>query len=126
MKRPKGFARFLKLANSYVKDPQKRSHMLSAVKEYARNKQPLIQNFKDDIATLVSLLKDWHKGRYTKVPMHTILLAVAALLYFLSPLDTIPDFMGVLGFTDDAAVVLFVLKTIQNEIHRYRDWKSND
>lgn len=98
--------------------------MLSAVKEYARNKQPLIQNFKGDISTLVSLLKDWHRGAYTKVPAHSIVLAVAALLYFLSPLDTIPDFMGALGFTDDAAVVLFVLKTIQNEIHRYRDWKS--
>lgn len=124
MKKPKGFARFLRLANSYVKDPQRRSHMLSAVKEYARNKQPLIQNFKDDISTLVNLLKDWHKGVYTKVPTHSIVLAVAALLYFLSPLDTIPDFMGALGFTDDAAVVLFVLKTIQSEIHRYRDWKS--
>jgi len=100
--------------------------MLGAVKEYAKDKQPLIRNFKDDLSTLVSLLKDWHKGFYTKVPVHTILLIVAALLYFLSPLDTIPDFLGALGFTDDAAVVFFVFKTIRDEISRYRDWKSGE
>lgn len=98
--------------------------MLGAVKEYAKNKQPLVRNFRDDLSTLISLLKDWHKGLYPKVPTPTILLVIAALLYFLSPLDTIPDFMGPLGFTDDAAVVLFVLNTIRNEINRYRDWKS--
>ncbi len=53
-----------------------------------------------------------------------ILLVVAALLYFLSPLDTIPDFLGAIGFTDDAAVVLFVLNAIKNEISHYRDWQS--
>jgi uncharacterized membrane protein YkvA (DUF1232 family) len=126
MKRPKGFTRFLHLANAYVKDPQRRVSMLGAVKEYAKNKQPLIRNFKDDLSTLISLLKDWHKGLYTKVPAHTILLIVAALLYFLSPLDTIPDFLGALGFTDDAAVVFFVFKTVQDEIRRYRDWKSGE
>jgi uncharacterized membrane protein YkvA (DUF1232 family) len=28
------------------------------------------------------------------------------------------------GFTDDAAVVLFVLSAIKNEISYYRDWRS--
>ena len=51
-------------------------------------------------------------------------LVVAALLYFLSPLDVIPDFLGAVGFTDDAAVVLFVLSAIKNEINIYRDWRS--
>jgi uncharacterized membrane protein YkvA (DUF1232 family) len=126
MKKPKGFTKFLNLANAYVKDPQRRAYMLGAVKEYAKDKQSLIRPFKDDLSTLLNLLKDWHKGVYTKVPMHSILLIIAALLYFLSPLDTIPDFLGPLGFTDDAAVVLFVLKTIRDEISRYKDWQSGE
>ena len=98
--------------------------MLAAVKDYARSKKHLIQHFKDDLQTLISLLRDWSKGIYTNVPAHKILLVVAALLYFLSPLDTIPDFLGVMGFTDDAAVILFVLNAIKNEIGLYRDWQS--
>lgn len=124
MKRPRGFNRFVDLAEAYIKDPQRRSHMLSAVKDYAKTKKHFIQHFKDDLQTLICLLRDWSKGTYTTVPAHTILLVVAALLYFLSPLDAIPDFLGAVGFTDDAAVVLFVLSAIKNEISHYRDWRS--
>ena len=98
--------------------------MLAAVKDYAKTKKHLIQHFKDDLQTLIYLLRDWNKGVYTDVPTKTILLVVAALLYFLSPLDAIPDFLGAIGFTDDAAVVLFVLSAIENEISHYRDWRS--
>jgi uncharacterized membrane protein YkvA (DUF1232 family) len=124
MKRPAGFNRFIDLAGSYLNDPRKRSGLLSAVKDYAKNKKHLIQNFKADLLTLIHLLRDWSRGAYPNVPPKTILLVVAALLYFLSPLDTIPDFLGAMGFTDDAAVVLFVLNTLRNEISLYRDWRS--
>jgi uncharacterized membrane protein YkvA (DUF1232 family) len=123
-KRPKGFNRFLNLARSYIEDPHRRSYMLAAVKDYAKTKKHFIQYFKHDLQTLLQLLRDWSKGIYTNVPTHTILLVVAALLYFLSPLDTIPDFLGPMGFTDDAAVVMFVLSTIKNEISHYRNWRS--
>jgi uncharacterized membrane protein YkvA (DUF1232 family) len=72
-----------------------------------------IMSGKDDLLTLVYLLRDWSKGRYPNVPPNTILLVVAALLYFLSPVDTIPDFLGAMGFTDDAAVVMFVLNALR-------------
>ena len=124
MKIPKGFNRFKNLAGTYMKDSQRRSSMLTAVKDYAKSKKHLIQNFKDDLQTLISLLRDWHRGVYTNVPTKTILLIVAALLYFLSPLDTIPDFLGPMGFTDDAAVILFVFSSIKNELSHYRDWRS--
>ena len=107
-----------------MKDPQKRTYMLAAVKDYAKNKKHLILPFKDDLQTLICLFRDWSKGKYTNVPTRTIVLVVAALLYFLSPLDTIPDFLGGIGFTDDATVVLFVLNALKNEIQNYRDWRS--
>lgn len=124
MKKPKGFNRFINLAEAYIKDPQRRSSMLSAVRDYAKDKKHLIQHFKDDLQTLIALLRDWSKGKYSNVPPRTILFVVAALLYFLSPIDTIPDFLGAIGFTDDAAVVLFVLSAIKNEMNLYKDWRS--
>ena len=98
--------------------------MLAAVKDYAKTKKHLIHHFKDDLQTLICLVRDWSKGKYTAVPARTIVLVVAALLYFLSPLDTIPDFLGAVGFTDDAAVILFVLNALKNEISNYRNWRS--
>lgn len=124
MKRPKGFTRFITLAASYMKDPDMRLRFISAVTEYAKNKKAFVRGFKYDLVTLIGLIKDWSAGSYTRVSKKTILLAIAALLYFLSPLDTIPDFLGAIGFADDATVILFVFNSIREEIDRYRQWKS--
>jgi len=41
---------------------------------------------------------------------------LAALAYFVMPLDFIPDIMPVLGFTDDAAVLMAALQMISAHI----------
>ncbi len=124
MRIPKGFSRFISLARSYLKNPDTRLRLLQAVKEYAKNKNALIKHFRGDLQMLIGLVKGWHRGAYTQIPKNTIILAIAALLYFLSPLDTVPDFLGLIGFTDDAAVILFVLNSLRKEIDRYQQWKS--
>lgn len=124
MKKPKGFSRFLTIARTYVKDRQTLIRFVDAVKQYAQSKKDLIRNFKSDIETLANLIKAWIRGVYTDIPKETLILIIAALLYFLSPLDTIPDFLGPLGFTDDATVVLFVMNTIRKEINKYKEWNK--
>ncbi len=41
-------------------------------------------------------------------PKRAKLIIVGALIYFLSPIDSIPDLLGPLGFTDDLAVIALV------------------
>ena len=41
-----------------------------------------------------------------------MLVIVAALIYFVSPYDAIPDSVPILGQIDDAVVVRFALKTV--------------
>jgi hypothetical protein len=36
------------------------------------------------------------------------MIIVGALVYFLSPIDSIPDLLGPLGFSDDIAVITLV------------------
>lgn len=48
---------------------------------------------------------------------------LAALAYFVLPVDVMPDFMAVLGFTDDATVLLAALRTVRGHVrpeHRER------
>lgn len=50
-------------------------------------------------------------------------ILLGALAYFVMPVDVIPDFIAVLGFTDDAAVLAFALRTVSvhiTERHRTR------
>jgi uncharacterized membrane protein YkvA (DUF1232 family) len=45
---------------------------------------------------------------------------VAALVYFISPADVIPDVIPGLGYIDDATVVAWCLHQVAEEVVRYR------
>ncbi len=70
------------------------------------------------------MLKDYKKKNYKNVPWKTIAIITAAILYFLNPIDLIPDFMGLLGFTDDAIVLGFVFNSIREELIKYCNWRG--
>jgi uncharacterized membrane protein YkvA (DUF1232 family) len=53
----------------------------------------------------------------------TPLMLVAAVIYFVSPLDLIPDSIPVLGLIDDAAVVTSVAKANITLISSFRTWE---
>lgn len=48
----------------------------------------------------------------TKTPLAAKLTIVAALAYFIFPIDAIPDALPVAGFTDDAAVIMAALVAV--------------
>lgn len=41
---------------------------------------------------------------------------LGALVYFITPIDLIPDFIVALGFTDDAAVFWAALNSVRNHV----------
>jgi len=49
-------------------------------------------------------------------PVHVRGSILAALAYFILPVDALPDFMPVLGFTDDAAVLAATLKLVSTYV----------
>jgi uncharacterized membrane protein YkvA (DUF1232 family) len=53
-----------------------------------------------------------------------LVFAALAVVYIVSPVDAIPDFIPVLGWTDDGAVALWFLTGIVRESGRYVEWES--
>ncbi|GGA39929.1 YkvA family protein [Paenibacillus physcomitrellae] len=51
-----------------------------------------------------------------KTPLYAKGVALAALVYFISPIDAIPDVIAGLGFTDDAGAILTAIKVLGNQI----------
>ncbi len=80
--------------------------------------------FVAELKILFSLLKDYKSGEYRAVPWGTIAAIVTTLLYVLSPVDLIPDFIPILGFVDDAAVVAACLAFIKADLNTYLEWKK--
>jgi uncharacterized membrane protein YkvA (DUF1232 family) len=82
-----------------------------------------LEKFAQNIKLLFSLVKDYTNGSYREVPWVTIAAIVGSLLYIFSPIDLIPDFIPVLGLTDDAAVLALCLKGIVSDLTKYQAWK---
>lgn len=79
-----------------------------------------------DVAlTLVRLVRSYVTGEYRQVQTATIISGLAVLLYVLSPIDLIPDFIPVLGFLDDLSLVSWFVGKFQGEITRYREWEKH-
>ncbi len=75
------------------------------------------------IKLLVMMVKDYWNEIYTEVPWHSITAIVITLLYILSPIDLIPDFILVVGQVDDLLVLLFAWQLIQEDVRKYAKWK---
>ena len=78
----------------------------------------------DVAATLGRLVRNYVSGDYREVATSTIISGFAVLLYVLSPIDLIPDFIPVLGFLDDLSLISWYLGKFQQEITKYREWED--
>jgi uncharacterized membrane protein YkvA (DUF1232 family) len=72
----------------------------------------------------IDLLEDHVTHRSPQIPYHTISVVAAAVLYFMNPLDVIPDFIGEVGKSDDALLVELAFEMVWPGIERYCLWKG--
>ena len=69
--------------------------------------------------------KAYALGRYREVPWKAMLIVLAAIIYFLNPIDLIPDFIPVVGLTDDFGVLLWVYNSISTEVDKFLVWERS-
>jgi uncharacterized membrane protein YkvA (DUF1232 family) len=59
------------------------------------------------------LILAWAILRDARTPATAKLATIAAILYVLSPIDLVPDFIPILGWLDDGIVAILLLKLAQ-------------
>jgi len=121
----KEFLKWKTKAESYVDNKEKTKELLEVAMEKAENKKlGPIGELWDKLQLVFSLVKDWINGSYREIPKGTIITIIIGIVYFVSPLDIIPDIILPLGFVDDAAVLGFIIKQVGSDLERYRVWKD--
>ncbi len=80
---------------------------------------------KDRFFVLGRMTKAYAKGSYRNVPWKTMALIVGAILYFIDPIDFIPDIIPVTGLTDDLGILLWVVNHVSDEIDKFILWEQD-
>lgn len=75
------------------------------------------------VGTLSRLSSAYLTGKYKDISTKSLSLIAFGLLYFISPIDIIPDYIIPFGFMDDAFVLGWVIKQITGELTKFRSWE---
>ena len=114
-------------AEEYAHDPNKARKLyddaVKKAKRYEKNRGPLADVW-GYLTALFRLLKAYISGDYRDIAWGSIVLVIVAIIYFLSPIDLIPDILPG-GFIDDAAVIAFVIAQIKADLDNFLAWEVN-
>ena len=78
------------------------------------------------LKVLIRMIRSYSNGSYRIMPWKSIVVMVAAVIYFVTPLDLIPDFIPVAGFVDDLGVLVWVFNSFGEEIDQYLEWENSE
>ena len=120
------FRKFVSAAEGYIRQPTRLKSLLTDAYKKASDKNDvgtLAHEAWETLQTMFRLIRASVSGEYTGVPTSTVAAAVAVLIYFISPIDLIPDFIPVLGLLDDVALVAWFSTTLKHEMDRFHEWE---
>jgi uncharacterized membrane protein YkvA (DUF1232 family) len=71
------------------------------------------------LLAMIRVIRDYQRGEYRDLTAPKLLIIIAAIIYFVSPFDVIPDWIPVLGHIDDAFVITLALKSVRSDLDTF-------
>lgn len=112
-------------AKKLLGDKEKTKKKLDDAFEKANKNKGKLEKVWDYLQLFFSISRDYINGSYREIPKGSIIAIIGSLIYFLSPVDLIPDFIPVVGFLDDVAVLGLVFNQVKSDLDDYEKWKNN-
>ena len=110
-------------AKLYVDDKSRIPELIGKAKLKSKANKNSISEIVENLTLVLSLIKDWASGVYTSIPTGSIIGIIGAVVYFVSPIDAILDFLPS-GLIDDALVLSLVFRQFQSDLSQYRTFKQ--
>jgi uncharacterized membrane protein YkvA (DUF1232 family) len=119
-----GLRLFFSVARTYMTDKRKTQDLIQSVNKKTNGNKRLFSKIIGNLQLLIEVLKESMSGKYKQLSKKSIVTIIAGLLYFVSPIDMIPDILLGFGFVDDIAVISFVINSLNTELQRFKQWKD--
>lgn len=114
-------------AEAHLRDPDKAARLAEAALNKARRVERSDGALRRSWRRLTGsarMVLATARGQYRAVPWQSLLMAAGALLYFVAPLDLVPDILLGFGLIDDAAVIAWTLRTIGGDVDTFLEWEA--
>ncbi|MBC3540160.1 YkvA family protein [Rufibacter sediminis] len=121
------FKRFLNKAEEYVRQPLRIKQLLNDAYQKASEKKDfgtIAGEAVESLSTLIRMIKASVSGEYHGIPKNTVIMGVAVLIYFLSPIDMVPDWIPVIGLLDDVSLLAWFMTSIKTEMDKFHAWEA--
>ena len=109
-------------SNSMLADKSKVLSVLSILTRYM--KKGGLKKVRVQLGLLYDYISDIIHGRYLKYSKSALTLALAAIIYVISPLDILPDLVP-FGFVDDIAIITWAFAKLDIDLDRYKAGKES-
>ncbi len=113
-------------AEEYVRDPKRTQELLTTALNKAssrRNGDGPLDEIWEYLQLAARLIQASMSREYTGLSGKSLTLIVGAILYYVSPIDIIPDFLPIAGLLDDISILAFALRSIKTELDAFREWE---
>ncbi|AFM05410.1 hypothetical protein Fleli_3070 [Bernardetia litoralis DSM 6794] len=121
---------YKKAATQAIKVAADKNKVLSLVSKaflyFQKNEgnRPIGEEIKEKFNTLLRLVRALYKKEYSLFPWSSLLKTIAVLIYLVSPIDALPDFIPVVGFIDDFALISWVITSLNTDILNFENWEK--
>ncbi|WP_053228342.1 YkvA family protein [Spirochaeta cellobiosiphila] len=116
------FKKSQRKAKKIYRKPEEVHKVLKDSESKAYDVRDKIESVWEYILLFIDLVKNWVTQKYDKIPGKSIISIIAGLLYFVSPIDLIPDMIPVIGYLDDIFVIGLVVKAVKHDLEAYKHW----
>ena len=106
----------------YATHPTKLKELFQAAKKYATKEG--LQGVKDEFLFICQYIGAVFTGKYKEYNVLNLTVIVGALVYVVTPVDFLPDWIPAAGLIDDTAILLWATHEFANELDRYRFFLS--
>jgi uncharacterized membrane protein YkvA (DUF1232 family) len=122
--KPFGWKRAIGTAERVVADAKRLSLVVEAAIKKLNTHSAALGGIFADLQLIFRMVRAWLRGEYQQLSNRSLVLLVGALVYFLMPIDAIPDFIPGIGFLDDAGVIAMALAAVKAEVDRFKAWEA--
>lgn len=112
-------------AKYIFRDKQKLIRLLLGVARKISTNNFEFKSIRTKLKVILRMVRAYAVGKYKLIPWKSIILLTAVLIYFLMPLDLMPDFIPVTGYIDDFSLLLWVYNHLQDDINTFVWWEEN-